>query len=98
MSYEYTLCDELKTYGQQPENFYAFSNAIFHEVDGIYRIDMASDIGVVTHNGKNYYAPAFSNIHAGLRKDDDMYENLRAFVYKKTSRWNSNVRSNVGHH
>lgn len=82
MSYEYTLCDELKTYGQQPENFYAFSNAIFHEVDGIYRIDMASDIGVVTHNGKNYYAPAFSNIHAGLRKDDDMYENLRAFVYK----------------
>lgn len=82
MSYEYTLCDELKTYGQQPENFYAFSNAIFHEVDGIHRIDMASEIGVVTHNGKNYYAPAFSNIHAGLRKDDDMYESLRAFVYK----------------
>lgn len=82
MSYEYTLCDELKTYGQQPENFYAFSNAIFHEVDGIYRVDMASDIGVVTHNGKNYYAPAFSNIHAGLRKDDDMYESLRAFIFK----------------
>lgn len=82
MSYEYTLCDELKTYGQQPENFYAFSNAIFHEVDGIHRVDMASEIGVVTHNNKNYYAPAFSNIHAGLRQDDDMYESLRAFVYK----------------
>lgn len=82
MSYEYTMCDELKVYGQQPENFYAFSNAIFHEVDGVFRVDMASDIGVVTHNGKNYYAPAFSNIHAGLRKDDDIYENLRSFVYK----------------
>lgn len=82
MSYEYTLCDELKTYGQQPENFYAFSNAIFHEVDGVCRVDMASDIGVVAHNGKNYYAPAFSNINAGLRKDDDIYESLRALIYK----------------
>lgn len=82
MSYEYTLCDEIKTYGQQPENFYAFSNAIFHEVDGIYKVDMASDIGVVTHNSKNYYIPAFSNINAGLRKDDDVYESLRAFIYK----------------
>lgn len=82
MSYEYTLCDEIKTYGQQPENFYAFSNAIFHEVDGVCRVDMATDIGVVTHNGKNYYAPAFSNIHAGLRKDDDIFESLRSFVFR----------------
>lgn len=85
MSYEYTLCDEIKTYGQQPENFYAFSNAIFHEEDGIFRIDMASDIGVVTHNGKNYYAPAFSNIHSGLRKDDDIFESLRSFVFRNIS-------------
>lgn len=82
MSYKYTMCDELKTYGQQPENFYAFANAIFHEVDGKWQVDMASDIGVVTHNEKNYYAPAFSNIYAGLRKDDDIYESIRYFVYK----------------
>lgn len=82
MSYKYIKCEELKTYGQQPENFYAFSNAIFHEVDGNYRVDMTSDLGVATHNGINYYAPAYSQIYAGLRKDNDKYEQLRYFIYK----------------
>lgn len=82
MSYKYITCEELRTYGQQQENFYAFSNAIFHEVDGEYRIDMTSDLGVATHDGVNYYAPAFSSIYAGLRKDNDKFEQLRSFVYK----------------
>lgn len=82
MSYKYITCEELRTYGQQQENFYAFSNAIFHEVDGAYRIDMTSDLGVVTHAGVNYYAPAFSSIYAGLRKDNDKFEQIRYFIYK----------------
>ena len=32
MSYEFQTCRELKVFGQQNENFFAFSNAIFHEV------------------------------------------------------------------
>lgn len=82
MSYNYTLCNEIKIYGQQTENFYAFSNAIFHEVDGVPRVDMADDIGVVTHNEMNYYEPAFSNIYTANRKDDDMYKSLRYFIFK----------------
>jgi hypothetical protein len=82
MSYKYITCEELKTYGQQPENFYAFSNGIFHEVDGEYRFDEVTELGVTSHKGVNYYAPAFSKIYANLRKDNDRFEQHRHFIYK----------------
>lgn len=82
MSYNYTKCNELKIFGQQNENFFAFSNAIFHEVDGIARIDYANDLGVVTHDGQNYYTPAYSKIYANMRKDSDRYEQHRFFIFK----------------
>ncbi|WP_279109356.1 DNA primase [Butyricimonas virosa] len=82
MSYNYTKCVELKTFGQQQEGFYAFANAIFHEVDNEYRIDYTNDLGVVTHDDINYYSPAFSKIYANLRTDNDKYEQLRKFTYR----------------
>jgi DNA primase, catalytic core len=82
MSYKYVTCEEIQVYGQQEEDFFAFSNAIFHNVDDNYTIEMVSNIGVTTHKGKNYYLPAFSEIYAGLRKDNDKFEHLRSFVYK----------------
>ncbi|MDR3142969.1 MAG: DNA primase, partial [Tannerellaceae bacterium] len=82
MSYKYITCEELKTYGQQAENFYAFSNGIFHEVDGVHRFDEVTEIGVTTHKGVNYYAPAFSKIYANMRKDNDRFEQHRYFIYR----------------
>ena len=82
MSYNYTKCVELKTFGQQQEGFYAFANAIFHEVDNEYRVDYTNDLGVVTHDDINYYSPAFSKIYANLRTDNDKYEQLRKFTYR----------------
>lgn len=82
MSYNYIKCSELKIFGQQSENFYAFSNAIFHEVEGEFRVDYANDLGVMSHDEKNYYTPAYSKIYSGLRKDADRYEQHRYFIYK----------------
>lgn len=82
MSYNYTKCNELKIFGQQSENFFAFANAIFHQVDGVFRIDYADDLGVMTHDSENYYTPAYSKIYANMRKDADRYEQHRYFIFK----------------
>ncbi|MGL5682582.1 MAG: DNA primase [Marinifilaceae bacterium] len=83
MSYKYTTCTEIKTFGQQQENFFAFSNAIFHKVDDEYKVEYVNDLGVTTHDGINYYAPAFSKIYANMSRDNDKYEQHRFFVYKE---------------
>ena len=83
MSYNYIKCEELKTYGQQQENFFAFANAIFHEVDNVFKIDYTDKLGVATHKNENYYLPAFSEVYSRVRKDNDTHENLRSFVYKE---------------
>ena len=83
MSYEFQYCRELKVFGQQDEGFFAFSNAIFHEVDGVFRVDNVSKLGVVEHNGDNYYSPAFSEIYAGERKDTYRYAQDRWLVYSE---------------
>lgn len=83
MSYNYTKCSELNVFGQQNENFFAFANAIFHEVDGVFQVDYADELGVMSHDGKNYYTPAYSKIYSGLRKDADRYEQHRYFVYRE---------------
>jgi energy-coupling factor transporter ATP-binding protein EcfA2 len=83
MSYNFTKCTELRTFGQQPEEFWAFTNAILHDVDGALKVEYTNNLGVATHNGKNYYSPAFSEIFAHQRHDDDQYELDRYFTYKK---------------
>lgn len=84
MSYNFTKCTELKVFGQQPEGFWAFTNAIYHTVDGVPRIDYVDELGVTTHEGVNYYSPAFSKIFLDERRDADQYEQDRYFVYKET--------------
>ena len=84
MSYKYISCTELRTFGQQTtENFWAFTNAILHDVDGKPTIEYTNNLGVTTHGGENYYSPAFSEIFANRRSDDDKYELDRFFVYKE---------------
>lgn len=81
-SYQFTKCLELKTYGKQYEGFFCFANAIFHEVEGEWRLDMADELGIMEDDKVKYYSPAFSKINTDIRKDDDQYEQIRSFVYK----------------
>lgn len=82
MSYDFTYCRELKVFGQQPEDFFAFTNAIVHEVDNEYKIEHMDKLGIATHKGDNYYSPAFSEIYSSERKDNDMFEQDRYFIFK----------------
>lgn len=81
-SRKFITCSEIKIYGQQTEDFYAFSNAIFHENEnGVQEVLQVNELGVARHNEKDYYLPAFSKIYAEARKDSDKYEALRFFKY-----------------
>lgn len=82
MSYNFITCTELRTFGQQPEEFWAWSNAILHEVDGETKVEHTTHLGVVTHKEQNYYSPAFSQIFANNRDGNDQYEQDRFFIYK----------------
>lgn len=92
MSRHYVTCTEVTTYGNQQEDgfsrredqqFFAFANGIFHVVDGLPRFDPVNELGVVTHNNKNYYLPAFSTIYAGSGRKSDKYELISQLIYKE---------------
>jgi len=82
ISYGFTLCTELKIFGQQPEGFWAFSNAILHRIDNKYQIQNIDPLGVVTHSGHNFYLPAFSSINMNTRMENDSYKQARNIMYK----------------
>ncbi|MDR1116615.1 MAG: DNA primase [Tannerella sp.] len=88
LSYKYVECSEISVYGNQQADgtsrleknmFYAFANGIFHIVDGVPRFDPADELGVVTHNSRNYYLPAYSSIYAG--RDFERFENISKLKY-----------------
>jgi len=90
MSRHYVLCNEISVYGNQQTNglsrnedemFFAFSNAIFHFVNGKARVDRVDELGAVDHNAQNYYLPAFSTIYSGMGKHDEKYENISQLYY-----------------
>lgn len=92
MSRHFVTCTEVTTYGNQQEDglsrrednmFFAFANGIFHTIDGVPRFDPVNELGVVTHNKKNYYLPAFSTIYAGSGRQSDKYELISQLVYKE---------------
>jgi DNA primase catalytic core len=80
---QFRKCFELKVYGQQAEGFYAFSNAVYHIVEGKHRIDYVDEYGIVSHEDVHYYIPAFSKIYAGERRDSDQFLQDRYFVYRE---------------
>lgn len=92
MSRHFITCSEIQVYGnQQTEGtsrkedtmFYAFANGIYHLVDGTFRFDMVDELGVVKHNNKNYYLPAYSTIYAGNGRTSDKYELISQLTYKE---------------
>ncbi len=80
---KFKRCTELRMYGYYDEGFFAFSNAIFHEVNNKWRVDEVTDLGLVEHNGLNYYIPAFSKIYKNERRDNDKYFLDRFIMYKR---------------
>ena len=90
MSRHYITCTEIETYGNQQsrgtslkpdEQFFAFANGIYHTVDDIPKFEPVNELGVVEHNGKNYYLPAFSTIYAGSGKQNEKYEMVSQLMY-----------------
>lgn len=91
MSRNFIMCSEIATYGNQQTDgasrrednmFFAFSNGIFHTVDSVPRFEPVNELGVVTHNNRNYYLPAFSTIYAGAGRQSDKYELISQLVFK----------------
>lgn len=66
-------CTELRIYGYYDEGFFAFSNAIYHQVNEKWELQTINDLGLVEHNGLNYYIPVFSKIYRNERRDNDKY-------------------------
>lgn len=73
-------CSEMKTFGWQPEGFWAFANGIYNG-----RWTPVNKMGIMQHDGKYYFSPAFSEVYADLREDDDVYEADKRFVYIEAS-------------
>ncbi|TFD95511.1 DNA primase [Dysgonomonas capnocytophagoides] len=83
ISYGFTNCKELKVFGQHHDkDFFAFSNAIFHQVDGKYKIDYMNDLGVAEHDGESFYSPASSCININNR-EDNTYKQANNIRYKE---------------
>lgn len=91
MSRHFVTCSEITTYGNQQVDggsrrednmFFAFSNGIFHVVDEQQKFEPVNELGVVTHNNKNYYLPAFSTIYAGSGRQSEKYELISQLVYR----------------
>ena len=76
ISEQFPRCEELKTLGWQTEGFYAFSDGIF--CGNWIPVDSH---GVVVHNDKHFFLPAFSSIYSDVREEDDTYENDRWFKF-----------------
>ena len=92
MSYRYVMCSEVEVYGNQQqegmsrrpeEQFFAFANGICHVVGDEMKFEPIDALGVVTHQKRNYYLPAFSTIYIDNRRRQDKYQLISQFVYRE---------------
>lgn len=82
MSHQFKTCFQLRTFGQQKEGFFAWSNAIFHRNEkGDFEIKKVDNLGLVEHGGDLFYSPAYSEIYAYDRSDSDIFEQDRHLRY-----------------
>ncbi len=79
---KFRRCTELRIYGYYDEGFFAFSNAIFHQEGEEWKLQEVSDLGLVEHNGLNYYIPVYSKIYRNERRDSDKYYLDRFIRYR----------------
>lgn len=84
MSHKFPKCNEVMVYGQQREGCFIFANAIYHEVEGEWRLELADELGLMTHGDLCLYSPSFSKVNAKMREDNDKYEQDKWLVYTDT--------------
>lgn len=76
---QFPFCKEIKTLGWNKEgNFFAFADGIIRD-NQFKKIDL---FGIVEHNDKKYFLPAFSEINKNIDDDDDFYEADRFLRYR----------------
>lgn len=80
---KFKLCTELRMYGYYDDGFFAFSNAIYHQVNDVWQLQEINDLGLVEHNGLNYYIPVYSKIYRNERRDNDKYYLDRFVRYRE---------------
>ena len=85
MSHKFPKCNEVAVYGQQKEGCFLFANAIYHEVDGEWMLELADELGLMNHGDLCLYSPSFSKVNAKMRDDgNDKYEQDKWLVYTDT--------------
>ena len=84
MSHKFPRCNEVSVYGQQKEDCFVFSNAIYHEVAGQWVLEYADELGLMQHGDINLYSPSVSKVNAKMREDNDRYEQDKWLVYTDT--------------
>lgn len=78
--YEETrTCDEIKNLGWQREGFWSWANGKLNEDGSFEEID---EYGVVRHNEKDYFIPAFSKIYMS---DKSIFIDERKFQYRESN-------------
>jgi len=78
ISCRFPMVYEIDVFGQQPEGFYAFANAVYENNE----VRFMDEYGIINVKSINYYSPAFGIVHKETRSDD-IYENERFFIYKE---------------
>jgi DNA primase len=78
--FQFPKAFELKTLGWQNERFFAWYNMSFNG-----KLEPYSEVGIVKHGDMHYFSPASSEIYAGFRQEDDLYENDRYLSYSPAS-------------
>ena len=81
MSYKFPMVEELKVLGQQMNGSFVWSNAILHEVKGVWKLDYADEMGLLPDGDRTYYSPAYSKVNLSWSQDDDPYEQDRKLTY-----------------
>lgn len=76
---QFPVAYELTIFGQQNEDFYAFSNAVFAEN----KIKYMDDLGLIEHENTTFYSPSISVIYKDVRKDEDQFALDRFFIYRE---------------
>lgn len=80
---KFRRCSELHMYGYHNEDFFAFSNAIYHKHEDKWELQLVDDLGLVTHKEENFYIPAFSKIYENERRNSDKYYLDRFVMYRE---------------
>jgi len=81
---QFPVAYELTIFGQQNEDFYAFSNAVFAEN----KIKYMDDLGLIEHGDTTFYSPSISVIYKDVRKDEDQFALDRFFIYRENKNVN----------